>query len=117
MPVPAVPDSEAIEADEALDAGKAREQQHLEQRGVGAQKPRDPAEARQELAGAVDVGDVAAVHPEPDDQDSVSADHRPQRRGRKGARVRSRATPGGEGRGPFEGISRFSHAQERTSAL
>jgi len=32
MPVPAVPDSEAVEADEALDAGKAREQQHLEQR-------------------------------------------------------------------------------------
>ena len=52
MAVPAVPDGQAVEAEEPLDRRQAGQQQHLQERGVRAEQTRDPGKARQELAGA-----------------------------------------------------------------
>ena len=43
--VPAVPDGQAVEADEPLEPGDSREQDHLEEREVGAQQPREARDA------------------------------------------------------------------------
>ncbi len=40
MPVPAVPDGEAVEADLPLDRGEPREQQHLDEGEIGAEQAR-----------------------------------------------------------------------------
>ena len=55
VPVPAVPDGEAIEADRALDPRDSREQQNLEQRRERAEQPRDARDADEEVARARDV--------------------------------------------------------------
>ena len=47
--------------------GNPRQQQHLDQREVRGEEPRQSREARHELGGVVDIGDVAAPVPEPDD--------------------------------------------------
>ena len=95
VPVPAVPDGEPVEADEPLDERQAREQDHLDEREVGAEETRDAGDARQRLAGGRRV-EVAAVGPEPDDAAGVAEDERPDER-EPGGPVHAR-TRGGAGR-------------------
>ena len=74
VPVPAVPDREPVEADRPLHPGDAREQHDLEQGGVRAEQPREARDAGEEIARPVDARDVAAVVPEPDDEERVRRD-------------------------------------------
>ena len=76
--VPAVPDGEAVEADEILDDGEPREQEHLQQRRVRPEEARDSGGAREELSGRQIVGQVASVHPEPDERCGIPGDERPE---------------------------------------
>jgi hypothetical protein len=96
--VPAVPDGQPVEADERLEPGQSREQEDLEEREVGGEQARDPRDARQDVPGAVQVGDVAAVVPEPDDHGGVAEHDRPDERERRGPPQRSRAEEGGSAR-------------------
>ena len=90
--VPAVPDGQAVEAEEPLDRGQACEEEHLQERGVGAQKPGDPGETGQERSGAEVVREVAAVDPEPDHHRRVAGNERPdQGRRRQPAALARRA--------------------------
>ena len=52
------------------------EQQYLDERGERSQQPRQPRDADEQVTGCLDVGDVAAVPPEPDDQRHVRGDER-----------------------------------------
>ena len=56
-----------------LERGDAREQDHLEEREVGAPEAGQPADRREEIAGRVH-GEIAAVHPEPGDGGAVAGD-------------------------------------------
>ena len=58
MTVPAVPDAQPVEADEALEPGQPREQQDLEQRRVRGEEARDPGQRGEQLAGREIVRDV-----------------------------------------------------------
>ena len=96
--VPAVPHGQAVEAEQPLHRRQAGEQQHLQQRRVGPEQPGDPGEARQELAGAEVVGDVAAVHPEADHQGRVPGHERPQDARERDPASRARARERGDAR-------------------
>jgi hypothetical protein len=76
--VPAVPDGEAVEADEPLEPADPREQHDLEQGRVRSEEAGEPPDAGEQLTGAVHVRDVATVHPQPDDQGGVAAADRPE---------------------------------------
>ena len=52
MTVAPVPDREAVEADQPLEPGDPREQHDLHQCRVGGQQAGQPAEAREQVAGA-----------------------------------------------------------------
>jgi len=56
-------------------AQAAGEHQDLQQRQVGAEQSRDPADAVEHVPGAVHV-QVAAVDPEPNDRGGVGAGNR-----------------------------------------
>jgi hypothetical protein len=77
MPVPPVPDGEPVEADHPLDHGDPREQQHLDQRQVGAEQAGEPSEAREQVPRPGEVVEVAAVRPEPDDDAGVGEHDEP----------------------------------------
>ena len=77
VPVPAVPDGEPVEAGETLEPRQPRQQHDLQERGVGAEEPGDARDAREQLAAVVNVGDVAAVRPEPHDHPGVAENDGP----------------------------------------
>jgi hypothetical protein len=104
-----VPDRQPVEAGERLEPGEAREQQQLEQCRIRGEQARDPGEAREDVAGAVDVRDVAAVRPQPDDHGRVPRhDHREDREGDQPPN-RPRAGEGGGAR-PVEDEAGVGHA-------
>ena len=77
--VPAVPDAQTIEAGQPLQHRQPRQQDDLEEREIRRQQARDAGDARQDVAARA-CGEIAAVHPEPDDRDRVSDQHRPDER-------------------------------------
>ena len=74
--VPPMPHGEAVEADEALERGQAREEDHLDERHVRTQEAGDPGDARERLPGRGRT-EIAAVGPQPDDPRGVPEHHRP----------------------------------------
>jgi hypothetical protein len=78
VPVPAVPDAKPVEADEPLEPGQPREQEHPDQRRVGGEQTGDAGERGQQLAGGEVLGDVAALNPEVDDRGGVTGEDGPE---------------------------------------
>ena len=72
--VPAVDDRQPIEPDQSLEPGQPCEEQHLDEREVCTEEPRDPGEARHEFRLVVDIDDVAPVVPEPHDRHGVGCE-------------------------------------------
>ena len=107
--VPAVPDAEPVEADEPLQPGQPREQEHLDQRRVGGEQPGDAGERGQQLAGGEVLGDVAAVHPEVDDRGGVARENGPEKARGQRAAGGAAALGDGERRRAPECESCFGH--------
>jgi hypothetical protein len=81
-----VPDRQAIEPHEALEPGDSRQEQDLDQSKIRTEEPRDPADAREEVAcglgreaaaGDPEAGDDAGVRQ--DDAPYAAADQGPPR--------------------------------------
>jgi hypothetical protein len=82
--VPAMPDGQPVEADEPLEHGGPREEDHLEEREVGAEQACQTGDAREALAAAAER-EIAAVDPQPDDRGRIPEHDGPDGRQPEGA--------------------------------
>ena len=111
LAVAPVPHRQPVEADEPLEPRQPGEQQHLDEREVGAEEPGDPAQAGGEIAPRVDGRDAAAAEPQPDDHGRVDPDHRPEERG-EGDAARAAAPPERQRGGLLRHENDFGHSLE-----
>jgi hypothetical protein len=113
--VPAMPVGQPVEADEPLEPLESCEQDDLYEREVRAEEPRDPSDAREQIAGRVDLGGIAAMPPQPDDHDDVTQSDRPEGEGDGGTAARTPAPRRDDG-GTFEREAGVRHAPSEPAA-
>ena len=92
--VPAMPDAQPVEADEPLERGDPREEDHLEEREVGAEQAGEAGDAREDVAARAQR-EIAAVDPQPDDRGRIPEHDGPDGRQAEGA---APVPPDGDGR-------------------
>ena len=78
LPVPAVPDRQAVEADGPVEHRDAGEQQHLDEHEVGAEQAAQPPQAGQRARRVLDLAEPAGAPPQAHDDRAVG--EREQRR-------------------------------------
>ena len=116
LPVPAVPDRQAVEPDGPVEHRDARQQQHLDEHEVGAEQAAQAAEPGQRARRVLDLADAARAPPQAHDDRAVG--QREQRRRPAGEQPpgrghgpRVRAQPGGCQASPGRPPQSFSNAQ------